>query len=136
MEGIKRIEKMLEGQKDKYLQIIGKYLIEQTELDSLYLNKEKNLKGMAEYIKGKARKQATGNVAIIEDAVVFDWAKEYFVKSNEELGIKKNEVKKTDTHKEENIEAKDEFGSIFDITEKDTNTTSNEKEEIEQISFF
>ena len=94
MEGIKRIEKMLEGQKDKYLQIIGKYLIEQTELDSLYLNKEKNLKGMAEYIKGKARKQATGNVAIIEDAVVFNWAKEYFVKSNEELGIKKNEVKK------------------------------------------
>lgn len=133
MDGIKRIEKMLDGQKDRYIQIIGKYLMEQTELDALYLNEDKNLKDMAEYIKGKARKQASGNVAVVEDAVVFSWAKEYFIKSNEELGLKKNDTKKIAKPKEEKIAQNDEFGSIFDTK---VEKAEERKEEIEQISFF
>ena len=130
MNGIERLSEMIKGQKDKYLQIIVNHLMLQTEMSEAFLNEEKNLKDMATYIKDLARKQATNNVAVIEDAVVFQWAKDYFNKSNEELGIKKIEVK----NNKETVE-KDEFGSIFDINNSNKNT-ENKKEEIEQITLF
>lgn len=130
MNGIERLSEMIKGQKDKYLQIIVNHLMLQTEMSEAFLNEEKNLKDMATYIKDLARKQATNNVAVIEDAVVFQWAKDYFNKSNEELGIKKIEVK----NNKETVE-KDEFGSIFDLNNTNKNT-ENKKEEIEQITLF
>lgn len=130
MNGIERLSEMIKGQKDKYLQIIVNHLMLQTEMSEAFLNEEKNLKDMATYIKDLARKQATNNVAVIEDEVVFQWAKDYFNKSNEELGIKKIEVK----NNKETVE-KDEFGSIFDLNNTNKNT-ENKKEEIEQITLF
>ena len=130
MNGIERLSEMIKGQKDKYLQIIVNHLMLQTEMSEAFLNEEKNLKDMAIYIKDLARKQATNNVAVIEDEVVFQWAKDYFNKSNEELGIKKIEAK----NKTETVE-KDEFGSIFDLNNSNKNT-ENKKEEIEQITLF
>lgn len=130
MNGIERLSEMIKGQKDKYLQIIVNHLMLQTEMSEAFLNEEKNLKDMATYIKDLAKKQATNNVAVIEDEVVFQWAKDYFNKSNEELGIKKIEAK----NKTETVE-KDEFGSIFDLNNSNKNT-ENKKEEIEQITLF
>ena len=130
MNGIERLSEMIKGQKDKYLQIIVNHLMLQTEMSEAFLNEEKNLKDMATYIKDLARKQATNNVAVIEDAVVFQWAKDYFNKSNEELGIKKIEVK----NNKETVE-KDEFGSIFDLNNTNKNI-ENKKEEVEQITLF
>ena len=130
MNGIERLSEMIKGQKDKYLQIIVNHLMLQTEMSEAFLNEEKNLKDMATYIKDLARKQATNNVAVIEDEVVFQWAKDYFNKPNEELGIKKIEAK----NKTETVEI-DEFGSIFDLNNSNKNT-ENKKEEIEQITLF
>lgn len=130
MNGIERLSEMIKGQKDKYLQIIVNHLMLQTEMSEAFLNEEKNLKDMATYIKDLAKKQATNNVAVIEDAVVFQWAKDYFNKSNEELGIKKIEAK----NNTETVE-KDEFGSIFDLNNTNKNM-ENKKEEVEQITLF
>lgn len=130
MNGIERLSEMIKGQKDKYLQIIVNHLMLQTEMSEAFLNEEKNLKDMATYIKDLARKQATNNVAVIEDEVVFQWAKDYFNKSNEELGIKKIEAK----NNTETVE-KDEFGSIFDLNNTNKNM-ENKKEEVEQITLF
>lgn len=127
MNGIKRLEEMLKGQKDKYLIKIVNYLMLQTEMDEAFLNKEKNLKEMAQYIKDNARKEAIDNVAVIEDNEVYQWAKDYFNKSNEELGIRQISKKKEE-------KSGDKFGSIFeDLID---NTTEDKKEEIEQISLF
>lgn len=135
MEGIKRLEKMIEGQEDKYLKIIVSHLMLQTEMDEAFLNEEKNLKDMAEYIKGLAKKQATNMVAVIEDEVVFQWAKDYFIKSNEELGIKKFALEQGKHGDVSKVEIKDdEFGSIFGIEE--ATIKEEKKEEIEQISLF
>ena len=125
---------MLEGQKDKYLIIIVNHLMLQTEMDEAFLNEEKNLKDMAEYIKGLAKKEMSGGVAVIEDERVFQWAKDYFNKSNQELGIKKVKLEKGKHGDVTKVEGKDdEFGSIFgDRTEK----VEKKKEEIEQISLF
>ena len=110
MEGIKRLAEMLEGQKDKYLIIIVNHLMLQTEMN------------------------------VIEDAVVFKWAKEYFMKSNKELGIKETRLdrgKHGDVSKVETKENEDNFGSIFDIDDNNENTSDNsKKEDIEQISLF
>lgn len=133
MNGIERLSEMIKGQKDKYLQIIVNHLMLQTEMSEAFLNEEKDLKGMASYIQDLAKKQATNNVAVIEDEIVFNWAKDYFNKSNEELGIKKKEVKINKTNNEETVK-EDEFGSIFDIDSNNKHT--EKKKEIEQISLF
>lgn len=138
MDGIQRLAQMLEGQKDKYLINIVNHLMLHTELNQAFLNEEKNLKDMAQYIKDNARKQATGGVAVIEDDVVYKWAIDYFVKTNEELKIKKVVTKKSETiKKNEDNAIKDEFGSIFG-NDEDNKTVSTEenKKEIEQISLF
>lgn len=126
MDGIERLSKMVEGQKDKYLKIIVEHLITKTELNQAFLNEEKNLKDMAKFIKDNARKQANNGVAVIEDAVVFKWAEDYFVKSNEELNFNKTDNKKIKENKKED----DEFGSIFG------SSSNNEEKVIEQISIF
>ncbi len=126
MEGIKRLSEMIKGQKDKYLIKIISYLMLQEEMDKAYLNEEKNLKGMTEYIRKLAKKEAINGVAIIEDETVYQWAKDYFNKSNKELGI---ENKSPKTTKIENTKINDKFGSIFSVQEV-------KKEKIEQISLF
>lgn len=138
MDGINRLAKLLEGQKDKYLNIIVNYLMLQTEMNEAFLNEEKNLKDMATYIRDLAKKQATNNVAVIEDSVVFQWAKNYFLKTNEELGIKKVKLEKAKQSDTKKIEVKDdEFGSIFDFDDSGRTLDNNDKkEEIEQISLF
>ena len=133
MDGIKRLEKMIEGQKDKYLRVIVNHLTKQTELNQAFLNEEKNLKDMAKFIKGKAMKQANNGVAVIEDEIVFKWAEEYFIKSNEELKINKKKNKKIEEPKKD----EEEFGSIFEssyiLEEKGPNKT---EDDIGQISLF
>ena len=66
--------------------------------------------------------------------------KEYFMKSNKELGIKETRLdrgKHGDVSKVETKENEDNFGSIFDIDDNNENTSDNsKKEDIEQISLF
>lgn len=135
MEGIQRLSQMLEGQKDKYLIKIVNYLMLQNEMNEHFMKEEKNLKEMAEYIKGLAMKEATNGVAVIDDDIVYQWAKDYFIKSNNELGIKKFKLEKGKHGDVTKVAIKDdEFGSIFgNVTE---NKDKQEKEDIEQISLF
>lgn len=86
---------------DKALIKIIKHLLNQSEMSDIYLKDEKNIKEMMDYIKSKAKEQAVNNVAIIEDQNVYDWAIEYYIKSNEELGINKINNKVNPTPKVE-----------------------------------
>ena len=86
---------------DKALIKIIKYLLNQPEMSDIYLKDEKNINEMMDYIKSKAKEQAINNVAIIEDQNVYEWAVEYYIKSNEELGITKINNKVNPTPKEE-----------------------------------
>ena len=73
------------------------YLLRQEDMNNNYLNEEKSLSQMNEYIINRAKKFANNNVAIIEDNVVYNWAIKYFSLSNEELGIIE-EKKEVETH--------------------------------------
>ena len=125
MDGIQRLSEMIKGQKDKSLIKIVSYLMLQKDMEQDFLKEEKVLKEMAEYING---------VAIIEDETVFNWAKEYFIKSNKELGIKKTKLEKGKHGDVTKVEIEDdEFGSIFGTI---TENIEEKKDEIEQISLF
>lgn len=124
MEGLKRLETEVLELNDYNVSAIFNYLKEREDLVDKFENEEKSLKEMYKYICDQARKKAVNNVAMIDDRVVYLWAVTYFIKSNEELGLKKENVKpkKEDTTKK--VEDKQ------DVEKKE------EKKEDNQISMF
>lgn len=124
MEGLKRLETEVLELNDYNVSAIFNYLKEREDLIDKFDNEEKSLKEMYKYICEQARKKAVNNVAMIDDRVVYLWAVTYFIKSNEELGLKKENVKpkKEDTTKK--VEDKQ------DVEKKE------EKKEDNQISMF
>lgn len=91
-KGIERLLKLVEGQEDIALLKVVDYLSKQQELEQKYLNEEKSLKSMIDYIKSEARKISKDNYCWVEDTTVYGWAVNYWDKSDEELGIKKASV--------------------------------------------
>ena len=97
MDGYVRIKNLyLEGScKDLSLKRIVAFLMKKPNMSEVYLKEEKNLKDMMKFICDNARKQASNNMACLTDEEVFTLAETYFTKSNEELGIKSVDDKKT-----------------------------------------
>lgn len=99
MEGIERIKVLASEIKDKPLLKIIEYLLTRTDMNDKYLNEEKSLKQMVEFIKNNAKKQAQNGIAMIEDETVYSWAIHYFDETNKNLEFAKED--KQDTSKEE-----------------------------------
>lgn len=99
MNGYDRLKQLYKSyaNQDKPLMQIVKNLITQPDMNQLYLNEEKNLKQMMEFINNKAKEFAVNNVSIIEDEKVYSWAIEYFNKSNEELGFNEKKIETPET---------------------------------------
>lgn len=88
-DGIERLLKLVEGQEDIALLKVVDYLSKQQEMNQKYLNVDKSLKSMIEYIKDEAKKISKNNYVWVEDDTVYKWAVNYWDKTDEELGIKK-----------------------------------------------
>lgn len=101
MLGLERIKTLAAEIKDNPLLKIIEYLLTRTDMNDKYLNEEKSLKQMVEFIKEEAHKKAVNGVAMIEDEVVYGWAIHYFDESNEQLGLNKKE--KNEEKREEPI---------------------------------
>lgn len=87
--GLKRIKKLSAEVKDKAVLKIINYLLSRKDMNEKYLNEEKTLTQMIEFIKAKAKEKATNGVAMIEDDEVYSWAIHYFDESNKDLKISK-----------------------------------------------
>lgn len=103
MKGIERIKVLGSEVEDKPLLKIIDYLISREDMNEKYLNEEKSLKQMVEFIKREAKKQAKNGMAWIEDEVVFGWAIHYFDETNKGLGLTEEKAEK-----EENTEVQEE----------------------------
>ena len=123
MEGKERLEQETIEMNNYNVVLIFNYIKDKDELQEKFDNEEKTIKGMYEFICGKAKTLAQNGVAAVNDKVVYIWAITYFCKSNEELGIKKEEKKiksATDaskesiSNKEKGIKESDEQVSIFE----------------------
>ena len=103
MEGIERIKKLSQEQKDANIKKVAEYLINREDMDEKYLNEEKNLIDMWDYIKNQAREKAINGCAVMEDQDVYNLAIHYFDETNEELGIKTTKkTEKQDAKTEKN----------------------------------
>jgi hypothetical protein len=89
MEGIERIKILASEIKDEALLEIVNYLISREDMNDKYLNEEKSLRQMIDFIMNEAKKKAKDNRAIVKDEVVFGWAIHYWDESNEELKLGK-----------------------------------------------
>lgn len=103
MEGIERIKVLAADIKNKPLLKIIDYLLTRTDMNEKYLNEEKSLKQMVEFIRNSAKKQAQDGVAMIEDATVYNWAIHYWDESNEDLKLKTSNKKLTEKVEEQPI---------------------------------
>lgn len=96
MDGIERIKILAKEVKDKPLLKIIDYLLTRNDMNDKYLNKEKSLSQMIQYIKAEAKKRAINGVAVIEDEEVYNLAIHYFDEANSNLKINNNvELKET-----------------------------------------
>lgn len=124
MEGIERLELEVLEMNNFSVSNIFNNIKNKPELQDKFNNKEKTIKGMYEYVYEKARALQQGNVAMVNDQVVYLWATNYFKYTNEELGITKKWLKPETNKKESKKEDKKE--------EK----KAEKKEDNPQISMF
>lgn len=124
MEGIERLEKETLELDNYSITKIFNYLKTRTDLYEKFNNEEKSMDQMYDYIYDKAKKHKHKRMAMIDDPVVYLWAVNYFIKSNEELGIKAEKTEKKVTPSEDE-----------DIKESDNDSTEKEDKD-NQISLF
>ena len=111
MEGLERIKVLASEITDDALLEIINYLLKREDMNEKYLNEEKSLKQMVEFIRENARKKAKDGMAMIKDEVVFGWAIHYFDESNEDLGLVKSPVKSGKSPVKSGLEEKNETTS-------------------------
>ena len=90
MNGIERIRALSSDIKDKPLLKIINYLLSRDDMNDKYLNDKKSIKGMIEFIRNEAQKEAHNGMAMLEDETVYGLAIHYFDETNENLGIKED----------------------------------------------
>ena len=81
-EAIKKINAEIQKQpNNEYLALIGEHIIDCITTEDTaeeVLKTEKTLAGALREIEANAAKRKSGKVAVVEDAVVYGWAREYF----------------------------------------------------------
>lgn len=79
-KAIRKIDEAME--KDNKLKVFAQYIIDNLivsdDAAEKILDENKGLKKCFEFVKSKAKEQAIGGCACIEDEQVYSWIKEYF----------------------------------------------------------
>jgi hypothetical protein len=106
VEGIERIKVLASEVKDEAVLEIVKYLISRTDMNDKYLNEEKSLKQMIDFILKEAKKKSENNMAMIKDDVVFGWAIHYWDEDNKDLDLSSSDNVKNIGKKEKVVQEK------------------------------
>ena len=106
MSGIERIKVLASEVKDEAVLEIVKYLISRTDMNDKYLNEEKSLKQMIDFILKEAKKKSENNMAMIKDDVVFGWAIHYWDEDNKDLDLSSSDNVKNIEKKEKVVQEK------------------------------
>lgn len=133
MSGFDRLKNMLnewleKNNNDEAFEKTVNYLLERKDLESKFLNEEKTLNGLNDFIKEKGRKHLLNGWCYITNEIVYAWAVMYFSLPNSFLKIKeKNNTKST----KKETTTKNNVISLEVAKEK-----IEKKKEIEQLSIF
>lgn len=66
---------------DEYLALIGEHIIDQITTDEAaekVIQQNNSLQACLSHIRTEASKKKTGNVAVVQDSVVYGWARKFF----------------------------------------------------------
>ena len=131
MNGFDKLREQIEGKKNSALVATVDYLLTRNDMENKYLNEEKSIEEMEDFIKANAEKTKENNWNFVTNEVVFAWAVMYYSFPNSFLKIEKKkqkESKKTENTKTTNKNNVIELNEAREKLEK--------KKEIEQISIF
>lgn len=131
MNGFEKLQKQIKDEKDIATKQVVEYLVTREDLEEDYLNKEKSLAQMKNFIKEKASKYKQNGWAYITDPVVLSWAVMYYSLPNNFLNIKS----KNATTKKEVKPISDESKNNVISLEK-AKKDIEKKKEISQLSLF
>lgn len=95
MNGFERLKEQVKDQEDKALVQTVDYLLSREDMEQKYLNEEKTLVQMCDFIKDKARKYMRNGWNYITNEVVYSWAIMYFSLPNAFLKIEKKNINKS-----------------------------------------
>lgn len=122
MKGIERIKVLASEIKDEALLQIVNYLLTRVDMNDKYLNEEKSLKQMVEFIRKCAKEKSKGQGwVMIKDEDVYNYAIHYFDESNESLGLPSKKEDKNIATVAENIEDKEQ--NKTELQEKEVEIT-------------
>ena len=129
MNGFDRLKEQVKGQEDSALNQVIEYLISRNDMEQKYLNEEKNVKEMCNFIKGKGKVHAKNGWNFITNEVVFAWAIMYWALPNSFLKINKPKETQNTTTKEKTTK-----NNVVSIEK--AKKAIEEKKQIEQLTLF
>lgn len=129
MNGFDRLREQAKNQEDSALKQVIEYLISRDDMEQKYLNEEKNIKEMCNFIKEKGKVHAKNGWNFITNEVVFAWAIMYWALPNAFLKI--NTPKETKNIVTEEKTTKNNVVSI-----NTAKKVLEEKKQVEQLTLF
>ena len=129
MNGFDRLREQVKDQEDSALKQVIEYLISRDDMEQKYLNEEKNIKEMCNFIKEKGKVHAKNGWNFITNEVVFAWAIMYWALPNAFLKI--NTPKETKNIVTEEKTTKNNVVSI-----NTAKKVLEEKKQVEQLTLF
>ena len=129
MNGFDRLKEQVKWQEDSALNQVIEYLISRDDMEPKYLNEEKNVKEMCNFIKGKGKVHAKNGWNFITNEVVFAWAIMYWALPNSFLKI--NTPKET-----QNTTTKEKTTKNNVVSIEKAKKAIEEKKQIEQLTLF
>lgn len=132
MTGFDRLKEQVKDQEDKALIQTVNYLLSREDMEQKYLNKEKTVEEMAEFIKDKAKKYMHHGWNYITNEVVYAWAIMYFSLPNSFLKIEKKDT----NNNKITASSKEEISKNNIISLEKAKENIEKKKETAQISLF
>ncbi len=122
-KAIAKIKAEMEADKSGYAQVIGKYLLQQIEINKgaadKIVNEGKSIKGSIQEMSKEAKKNAKNGCGVLTDAEGFAIVAKYFgfeAVQDKILEVVVNEIKETNDIKSEEVSKKD---VSFDVNLED-----------------
>ena len=132
MTGFERLKEQVKDQEDKALLQTVDYLLSRKDMEQKYLNPEKTLAEMGQFIRQKGMKYYKNGWNYITNEVVYAWAIMYFSLPNSFLKIEKKDT----TKGKAKTSSKKENPKNNVVSLEDAKKNMEKKKEIEQISLF
>ena len=134
MTGFERLKEQVKDQEDKALLQTVDYLLSRKDMEQKYLNPEKTLAEMGQFIRQKGMKYYKNGWNYITNEVVYAWAIMYFSLPNSFLKIEKKDTNNNKTKTKTSSKKENSKNNVVSIEKAKENL--EKKKETAQISLF